>query len=102
MHACLACLHTLSLCVHYDLYVLVPLIFDRKQERSTEDLQSVGAALRQEVADEREIDAVGHEGVGQVAEEDDHDGQGAAAADGRHHGHPHQQPVLTTRKAKLE
>ena len=28
--------HTLSLCVHYNLYVLVPLIFDRKQEvRST-------------------------------------------------------------------
>lgn len=37
-------------------------------------LQSIRAALRQEVADEGEVDAVGDEGIGEVAKEDDHDG----------------------------
>lgn len=59
-------------------------------------LQSIRAALRQEVADEGEVDAVGDEGIGEVAKEDDHDGQGAPAADGCYDGDDYQHFVLTT------
>ncbi len=69
---------------------------------SLNNLQSICAALRQEVADEGEVDAVGDKGVGEVAEENDHDGEGASATDGCDNGDEYQHFVLTSREAKLK
>ena len=76
--------------------------YGRPFNRQHWHLQSVRATLRQEVANEGEVDAVGDEGVGQVAEENDHDGKGASAADGCYDGDAYQHFVLTTWKTKLK